>query len=791
MKYPLISVTIAFAMGILASDILQIDFTYLTLSVFLFSALSLLFCRWKPAFVYIPLLAAAFCLGTSRAGLAEEQLARPLFSDYFIRGIEIHGNVSSVELSAGGKLSFAVQLDSCSARGNTFLSRKKLLVSLYEDSGRIYNNLKQITPGSVVSLRGSYFRFRSEANPYGFDAESYYHNKGFSGGFRITNPDSVVVKKGEGYIYERLVHLIRVNADSVLYANFSRELYALLRGLLLADRGEIDLQTKKAFSDAGVIHVLAVSGLHMGFIAFLFSLLLTRLGRVNRDIGTIIGVMLFLWVTGFVTSATRAGIMIVLFLTGRILQRDPWPVHTVFVSAFIILLWNPFEIYTAGFQLSFSAVFGILFFIRPLEETFRIYKVKSFFLKSALELMLISVSALLGVFPFLLYHFGVVSLISPVSNLLVIPLTALIIAGGLIVSAFSLFSSGLALIAAGGTELLHQLLSLTVTFFAAYDLLLWRVENISRIVLLAMIFLSGLILYWLVAENLRQGVRFVLTACTLLLIFLVSQIKYSLFEEGKLDVLFFDVGQGDAILTSTPQGEKWLIDGGVLNKFNNAGLYRIIPFLERTMTGKIDYALVSHYDADHFGGIAVLLKENKIKTLILPPKEEGEGADDALEKLAGMNGVNIIFARDTVIHSGGAAFYLLTPSEEHSGEEKTSNERSISLKLVYGKTAFLFTGDAPQRIEENLIRKYGNFLEANIFKAGHHGSKSSTGDEFLRRVSPEVVVFSSGLGNRYNHPAREVLLRVKDAGAQIARTDYEGALIFTSDGISVQKRVWK
>jgi competence protein ComEC len=251
------------------------------------------------------------------------------------------------------------------------------------------------------------------------------------------------------------------------------------------------------------------------------------------------------------------------------------------------------------------------------------------------------------------------------------------------------------------------------------------------------------------------------------------------------------VGQGDAILTSTPQGEKWLIDGGVLNKFNNAGLYRIIPFLERTMTGKIDYALVSHYDADHFGGIAVLLKENKIKTLILPPKEEGEGADDALEKLAGMNGVNIIFARDTVIHSGGAAFYLLTPSEGHSGEEKTSNERSISLKLVYGKTAFLFTGDAPQRIEENLIRKYGNFLEANIFKAGHHGSKSSTGDEFLRRVSPEVVVFSSGLGNRYNHPAREVLLRAKDAGAQIARTDYEGALIFTSDGISVQKRVWK
>lgn len=791
MKYPLISVTIAFALGILSLDIVQVDFGYLSILIFLFLGMAVLLHHLRPDFVYIPVLAASFFLGTIRIDLASEKLPLPLFNDYFIRGIEIHGRVSSFELPVRGALSFSVELDSVTSSGETFLSGKKILVSLYEDSGEIYNDLQKIAPGFRVSLLGNYYRLRSEANPYAFDEESYYQKQGFSGRFRITKPDSSTLLSGSGFVYERFVHNFRRSADSSLRSLFSQELYALLRGLLLADRGEVDLQTRKEFSQAGVIHVLAVSGLHMSFIAFLFSLLLTRLGRLKRDIGTIIGILLFLALTGFVTTATRAGIMIILFLAGRILQKDPYPVHTVFVAAFLILLWNPFEIYTAGFQLSFSAVIGILLFMKPLEESFRIYKVTFPFLKASFELMLVSVSALLGIFPFLLFHFGNISLISPVSNLLVIPLTGLIIAGGLASSFLSFFFSGVALNAASVTEVLYELLTGTVSFFASAGFLIWKIEKISIPILIAMCFLAGLIYHWLVTEDFSKGVRMVLAGLTLTVIFVISQMSGSIFEKGKMDVLFFDVGQGDAILVSTPGGEKWLIDGGVLNSFSNAGTHRIIPFLERTKIGKIDYALVSHYDTDHFGGIAVLLKESIIRTIILPPKEPGYGADDALEKLALLRGVNIISAKDTAIHSGGGVFYLLTPSGGQSEGEKKSNERSISLKLVYGKTAFLFTGDAPDKTEENLINKFGAFLDSDVLKAGHHGSKSSTGEKLLKRVSPEVVVFSSGLGNGYNHPAKEVILRSVAEGANVARTDFEGALLFTSDGLTVTKRLWK
>lgn len=791
MKYPLIPVAIAFALGILAADIAPLSFSQFILLTVAFISLSLIFYRRRPELVSIPLLAVSFTLGAARAELAEGSLPSPLFNDHFIRGIQIHGRAVSCELPAGGKLNFAVVLDSVTSGGRKWVTEKKLLVSFYNDSGDIYQRIKNLQPGAVVSLTGNYYRLRTEANPYAFDEESYYQQKGFSGRFRVTKPDSSLTGEGSGFVYERMVHQVRRGTDSLLYSLFSPEVYALLRGLLLADRGEIDYETQKQFSNAGVIHILAVSGLHMGFIAFLFSLFFTRLGRVNRDIGTILGVLLFLALTGFVTTATRAGIMIILFLAGRLMQRDPYPVHTVFAAALLILLWNPFDIYSAGFQLSFSAVFGILFFMKPLEDLVRVQSFKSSFLSSAVRLMLVSVSALIGIFPFLLYHFGVVSLISPVSNLIVIPLSALILSGGLMAMFFSLLPGGLAIYMAASAEFLYMILSKTVSFFAAADFMLWRAEGISPQLIVLLGALAGLLYYWLRAEGFRKAVRILLSGSTLILIFLVSRAGDGIFEKGKLDVLFLDVGQGDAVLVSTPAGETWLIDGGVLNPFSDAGRRRILPFLERAGISRVDYALISHYDSDHYGGIAVLLKEGMIGTLILPDNELGEGADDVIETLARINNTQVIFAADTLIHSGGVAFYLLLPAGDLPQDEKRSNERSISLKLVYGKTAFLFTGDAPIVTERNLITKFGSFLNADILKAGHHGSRSSTGEDLLSIVKPDYVVFSSGLGNRYNHPAQEVIHRAAEYGARLARTDYDGAQLFTSDGISVQKRLWK
>ncbi len=254
---------------------------------------------------------------------------------------------------------------------------------------------------------------------------------------------------------------------------------------------------------------------------------------------------------------------------------------------------------------------------------------------------------------------------------------------------------------------------------------------------------------------------------------------------GELKVAFLDVGQGDAIFIEAPNGNQILVDGGP-GKNILAQLAKVMPAYDRT----IDAILVSNPDKDHIGGLLEVLKTFEIGAVLEPGTKPDTAIYQEFEKAIDTEGAKKILARRgmkvVMDEKTGVALAILFPDRDVS--ETKTNDGSIVAKLIYGQTALMLTGDAPESIERYLVLLDGANLRSDLLKAGHHGSRTSSSVEFLAAISPAFAVISVGKNNSYGHPHQEVLERLTSAGAEILRTDQLGAIIFTSDGQSFQRK---
>lgn len=256
-------------------------------------------------------------------------------------------------------------------------------------------------------------------------------------------------------------------------------------------------------------------------------------------------------------------------------------------------------------------------------------------------------------------------------------------------------------------------------------------------------------------------------------------IFYSIFHlsNAKLTVAFLDVGQGDAIFIESPTGHQMLVDGGA----NNAVLRelgKVMPFYDRS----IDVVLATHADQDHIGGLVEVLKRFDVGLFIRTNTTSTSAVYVELENLIKEKNIKeeIIMSPELLTLGGGAQFDILFPTQNTAGWE--TNESSIVGKLVYGNNSALLTGDSPQKIENYLVGKYGEFLRADILKAGHHGSKTSNSELFVGTVSPAYTVISAGLNNRYGHPNQEALDIFNFFQEKILQTLGGGSILFKSNG---------
>lgn len=248
-----------------------------------------------------------------------------------------------------------------------------------------------------------------------------------------------------------------------------------------------------------------------------------------------------------------------------------------------------------------------------------------------------------------------------------------------------------------------------------------------------------------------------------------------------LEVTFLDVGQGDAILIETPDGAQAFIDGGpdgtVLRE-----LSRELSWGDRTL----DLVIGTHPDKDHIGGLIDVLARYKVASILTTENTGETTAASAYQKALTAETDIVHFARSGQVYTLGASttITVLSPARDPSMLE--SNTSSIVVKVSYGESDFMLTGDAPEGIEDYLSVTYGEALQSEVLKLGHHGSKTSTGELFLEAVKPQYAVVSSGRDNRYGHPNVEVVDRVTARNIPISNTATEGAIHFQSDGA----RVW-
>lgn len=695
-------------------------------------------------------------------------------------------SVASPTAESPEKLSTACEsggaaADSLPVMGTVMVSYRR---SAWEDS----DTLQDLRWGDVVRLRCRLRTPLTPRNPGGFDARSWMISEGPLLFCSVSKgSDLEIIGFEDPGAAAQMITVMRRQTRRIIDQRYEPEHAAIMAGLLLGDRGGIGDDVMEDFRDAGIMHILAVSGLHAGIILLIVFMPLERLRYPLRAAIALLVLWCFAAMTGLAPPVVRAALMSTLFLGGVILQRRSDPVNSLAAAALVILLIDPLALFGLSFQLSFAAVLGILLFhervcealLRPLPRRMR---------RSATRvpanLLALTISAQSLSLPLLAGSFGQVSPSGLLVNLPAVPMVFLAVTCGacsIVTGALGWLSLRFAAVA--GTALDVILLSADAAVRLPFATLsipqLPAAAWIGYLVMLA----------WIGSSEGRLKQKLVMLVVATLA--LIACMRTAPQEHAVLRVAFLDVGQGDAAVIHLPAGEAVLVDAGAADERYDAGERVILPYLHRCGIRRLHALVLTHPDNDHRGGARAVLEAMPAGNILLGGRWPGEGEAGDLLRLMRSSGAAMqdVRAGSRLPLPGDVMLYVLSPPADSLLE--SSNEHSVVFRLDYGRTRFLFTGDADTEAEERMVRRYGGFLRATVLKVGHHGSATSTADAFLAQVRPSIAVISAGRNNRFRHPDGGVGARLLETGAHILRTDVDGAVLLESDGKDVREVMWR
>ena len=654
-----------------------------------------------------------------------------------------------------------------------------------EESQTEKENIDRILIGNIIRTEGEVSFFQNEKNPGNFNQKFYYQKQGIHACIWVEEAEIISDEKS---VLKELLACLRSKWKTMLVEKMGEYYGNIMSAIILGDKKELDADLKNLFQKCGIGHILAISGLHMSFIGVGFYKLLRKAGAgfISAGLTGIIFLTLYSIMIGGGVSSIRALVMFLIRIgadmTGRVYDLPT----SLAVAAAVVVIGQPLYLLDAGFLLSFGAILGLTL-INPILETFRIFPR---FLCGGMAIQIIT-------FPIILYFYYEVPLYSQILNLFIIPLMSVALGAGMLGSLLSIIWEN------GGTFILNICkfvlwiyekgckLSAELPFFR----IVTGQPSIGLVVGYYLLLLGGIIELWMMKEKMKQDKNRSLIktgkaglVCIIMLLVVFSLL--TIFSHGKkneMQVVMLDVGQGDCIFIRTPSEQHLLIDGGS-SDISSVGSYRIEPFLESQGVESLDYVFVSHGDTDHMSGIEELLINQKlgiqIQTLVLPPENVLDESLLELAKLAVEYGtrVSVMEVGDT-IEDNGMRLKCLAPSSDYGGE--IGNASSMVLDLSYEEFDMLFTGDLENEGEE-LLANSGLLRDYDILKVGHHGSKNSTSEEFLRQVRPEVALISAGEDNRYGHPAEETLERLEVVDCELYTTQECGAITIMTDGENVE-----
>lgn len=656
--------------------------------------------------------------------------------------------------------------------------------------------------GDSVQIFAKVYAPRNARNPGEFDFQKFLAQKGIYGTAYLNNQKQLQVlgSSERNFVWAEIIFPLREKVNKVFHKLYTFNSAGFLSGIILGDKSEISAEIKEDFANSGIIHLLAVSGLHVGFIALIILTLgsILRLPLGGNVFLLFFSLLFYSLLTDLRPSVVRASLMLFIFYLGTYLQRRSNGLNSVSAAGILILIFAPSQAFDLGFQLSFSAVFGILILEPMIWQRVRMKfqilqndeKFISKFLVFFVRLGLVSITAQLGTLVPVLLYFGKIPIGGVLTNFFAIPLAGFIVGVG--VFTLIIFPiEFLAKIYASANELFISSLFKIAEFFGSFDFLVWHLRNPSKIELL----LAGLFVVLILCIFKFGSKKRNLAILTYCLIF-ASYLTLQQFQNEKLKVTFVDVGQGDASLIQFPNGKTWLYDGGI-SRFNfDSGEKIILPLLEFYEIDTLDAVLVSHPDADHLGGIVKVLEEFPVKKVFDSGQKHSSKLFRKYERI--LKEKQIPRRRPQLseeIKIGEVRIIFVHPSFDFVAENGESlsdkNNGSLSLQMVFDESEILFLGDCEQEAEISIVEKFGKKLESDLLKVGHHGSATSSSLQLLKTVKPKFAVVQVGKFNKYNHPSDLVLKRYKLLKTKVFRNDLEGAVIFESDGKNLQKINWR
>jgi competence protein ComEC len=568
---------------------------------------------------------------------------------------------------------------------------------------------------------------------------------------------------------------------------------ALLSGILLGNEHRIPRPLMDDFNTTGASHVIAISGFN---ISILTTLLFTWLRRAipfrTAGILAIVIIALYTVLVGADAAVVRAAIMGSLLVTAGLLGRRTFGPASLMGAAIAMTAANPLLAGDLGFQFSFAATLGMMLYAEPLQRA--AFAELSRVLERGLAVrvvrllndsLLVTLAAQVTTLPLIAFHFGRLSTISLLTNLLILPVQAPL-----------MLLSGLAAVTGLLWLPLGQLFA-----WPAYLPLWWTISVVqvtARVPganLSAPLSLFGLLaIYGLLAavtylwafhkDTVLHQVGSFPTLKISLAGAALSALAIASFlagrPDGRLHVTFFDVGEGEAILIESPTGRQVLVDGGPDPDRLLAHLGRELSFWDRSL----DLVVATHPDGEHINGLPGVLAGFRVGALITNGAAKGSPAWEEMLALAQQAAIPISPAvRGQTIDLGdGALLEVLHPGSANAAE---ADESSVVLRLRYGDATFLLMGDARGEVEANLIQS-GLLLPSLILKPGDGGDRAGTTTEFLATVNPQIIILSVGEHNPHRHPHPRVLQRLQSRGSAILRTDEQGTIRFATDG----RRLW-
>ncbi|PLS01215.1 DNA internalization-related competence protein ComEC/Rec2 [Neobacillus cucumis] len=637
---------------------------------------------------------------------------------------------------------------------------------------------KQSFYGCLCKVSGTLKKPQTAKNPNGFDYRGYLAAKEI---FWIIDLQQNPLQNCTPMkaIPSTKIKQLRYAGIKYLEKNFPPEIAGLSAALIFGDTHTLDPDLLSDYQRTGIVHLLAISGLHVSLFIGMIFLIGIRSG-LTRQVMTnfLLGLLpVYVLMTGSSPSVVRSALMISL-----ILVADKWKyqlqIKTIdaLSAAFMLYIFiSPLIIFDIGFQLSFLVSFAIILAAPKILKRYE---------GNGAKMIATSVTAQLSAMPLLLYHYFELSLIGIAANLLFIPLFSFVYLPGVYVlfviqilfgSTPKILITLLQKIIELSNKLIGVLANLSFTNFIP-----GRPPNL--IIILYILLIAAFFYAWE-----RSPYKYSKIYLLVLGVTLISIQPCWKWINPYGEVTMIDVGQGDSLLIHLPHGQgNYLIDtGGSMNfleeewkrqaKPFEVGRDTVVPFLKGKGITVIDKLILTHGDMDHIGGAISILSALEVKQILMPSVTEMSETEQLIIKDAEKQGIPIIkVSSGDHWRQNESDFFILSPEKNFSGER---NRGSIALVAEIGGLRWFFGGDLDQEGEERIIKKNPH-LSVDVLKTGHHGSKTSSAEDFIKQIKPKVALISAGEHNRFGHPHQEVLERLEAAQTKIYRTDQQGAITY-------------